>query len=181
MKPIKTPHVLTLTSPSAVSLWKGEFLGQLSDGMWENTRPLDHWRFWHHCDVVLGAVNNLDFALDNWERPRKVGYNFAALIPIVGDRMLKCGRFGKALPELLRHELGGCILDGMPDTLEEFTTNHAKRGDMPRYAAAVYEMVTLEQAARYYATAYTMKEMREDIERIKTALRSANPKSSFRG
>jgi hypothetical protein len=170
---MKTLHTLTLSSPSAVSLWKGEFLGQLSDGMWENTRPFDHWRFWHHCNVVLGAVNNFDPGADNWTRPGKVGYNFAALIPIVGDRMLKCGRFGKANPELLRHELGGCIIDGMPDTLEEFTQNYEKRGDMPAWRATLFNMLTLEQAARYYATSYTMKEMREDIRRIKMALKSA--------
>jgi hypothetical protein len=33
-----------------------EFLmGQISDGLWENTKPDDHWVAWAECDVVVGS------------------------------------------------------------------------------------------------------------------------------
>lgn len=61
-----------------------ELLGQISDGHWENSRPMNHWKAWCHSEVVV--------------RPEKTGisflpvrkYDFAAyeLLRIVRTRMI---------------------------------------------------------------------------------------------
>ena len=66
------------------ALYKHELLGQISDGMWENSRPWDHWKSPCNAEVKIDAEN-----------PRRVGrrtrkYNFTdgQLLEWVGDRMI---------------------------------------------------------------------------------------------
>ena len=66
-----------------VALWNEELVGQLSDGMWENSRPHDHWKPWCNAEVIIDATN---VGRDFWAQ--KDSYNFHALIEYVGDRML---------------------------------------------------------------------------------------------
>lgn len=83
-----------LPTNTAVALWTKEITGQLSDGMWENSRPHDHWQFWnrleakHQPGCVPHVVNNPGTGC--W--CKKNAYNLAALVPIIGDRMLVIGQ-----------------------------------------------------------------------------------------
>src|SRR6266487_2282190 len=66
-------------------LWDEELAGQISDGMWENTKPHNHWEPW--CDatavVAPGNVGRTFYAdKDNYQ------LNSKDLLSIVGDRML---------------------------------------------------------------------------------------------
>jgi len=67
-----------------------EMVGQISDGWWENTRPMDHWR--PICQI--GNWNNVDIdPLNTGFTFRFIGknnYNFAdpELLKIVGPRMI---------------------------------------------------------------------------------------------
>jgi len=66
-----------------------EIQGQLSDGYWENTMPMDHWELWGDLEwhtVVIDPENV--GPQDFW--PRKTGYriNSSELVDCVGDRML---------------------------------------------------------------------------------------------
>lgn len=67
-------------------LFDEELSGQISDGMWENTVPHNHWEVWCDAEVIVDPRNvGRDFyaVRDN--------YNFVnrELISIVGDRMLQ--------------------------------------------------------------------------------------------
>jgi hypothetical protein len=68
------------------ALFENELKGQLSDGMWENTNPHDHWQPWCRCQVVVRptAVGRDFYA-------KKDNYNFSSklLVECVGDRMLE--------------------------------------------------------------------------------------------
>jgi len=67
-------------------LLEREMLGQISDGQWENARPLDHWEPWCNATIIVDPVNvGRDFYA------RKDNYNLTSkyLLDIVGDRMLE--------------------------------------------------------------------------------------------
>jgi hypothetical protein len=62
-----------------------ELDGQISDGMWENARPMDHWIVWCDAEVVVDPTNvGRDFYA------MKDNYNLTSkdLLDVVGDRMI---------------------------------------------------------------------------------------------
>lgn len=79
---------ITVTSAIQAALLEEELKGQISDGMWENTNPRNHWQRPCNATVVVGSAPGHNFRLV------KNNYNFAskALIDCVGDRMLAIGR-----------------------------------------------------------------------------------------
>ena len=81
---------ITFPTPTALALWEKEILGQLSDGMWENSRPHDHWRYWSRLDSEVRA--GICALTGSMGGPQKTCYNLSALIPFIGDRMLKIGQ-----------------------------------------------------------------------------------------
>lgn len=83
-----TIHVKNL---SQSNLWYGEIVGQISDGAWENAKPMDHWEVWSDAEVIIGQpVGYFGFT------PKRTEYNLDVLLPIVGSRMLVMGAAGKA-------------------------------------------------------------------------------------
>ena len=81
-------NTLTLNTNTQAALFKFELAGQISDGHWENTRPMRHWEVWCDATIVVGekAGRNFHAIKDN--------YNFAAkdLLDCVGGRMLVIAR-----------------------------------------------------------------------------------------
>lgn len=86
-------HVLVFENEILRDLWVEELIGQISDGMWENTTN-SCWAFWYNIKVELGEKNEFlneygyDFVGD---RNIKANFGFARLIPYVGDRMIEIG------------------------------------------------------------------------------------------
>lgn len=77
--------VVAFKNVSQAAVWYNELLGQISDGMWENTRPYDHWKAWNRADVIVDAANpGRDFHAfkDNYN------INSRMLLEIVDERML---------------------------------------------------------------------------------------------
>lgn len=71
-------------------LWDFELSGQLSDGRWENSRPYDHWEYWHRDVATVVDPDHVgrDFYV------RRDGYCFTEkdLLEVVGARMLNAVR-----------------------------------------------------------------------------------------
>jgi hypothetical protein len=69
-------------------LWEEELTGQISDGMWENSKDTG-WQFWCAVHQVVGNETKITgWAPDD----TKYNFSFTLLIPIVGDRMIAIGR-----------------------------------------------------------------------------------------
>ena len=66
-------------------LFQVELSGQISDGMWENARPYDHWQPWCGAEV---RVNPSNMGINFY--PRKNNYNFTSkeLLDCIGERMV---------------------------------------------------------------------------------------------
>lgn len=157
---------ITFTSPSAAAIFDEELTGQFSDGMWENSRPYDHWKFWCNLKVAVGTENKVttDCA---WKCGKK-NYNISSLFPIIGDRMLKIGKMAKACGFGVDRR----VAEYMPDSFEEWKACKASGNWEYEWTKKDMEAVTEEQAAAYYATSYTMKDMKEDVKLIKAAMLS---------
>lgn len=81
-------YALVVRNEAQKILFDEELMGQLSDGMWENTRPFDHWKVWADCDVVVAGP---DDEVGRTFYAAKSNYNFTSrdLLDVVGDRMLE--------------------------------------------------------------------------------------------
>ncbi|MFA5025699.1 MAG: hypothetical protein WC503_04290 [Candidatus Shapirobacteria bacterium] len=106
-----------------------EMLGQISDGMWENARPYDHYRPWMKLKEENTVIDPQDIGVDDSFRFAKRNYNFAnkQLLDIVGGRIiLKINLYlkhGQKILDLLAkdHWLIPDSLDSWKDM--EFSTN----------------------------------------------------------
>lgn len=81
-----------LKTKEAVVLWKHEVTGQISDGAWENARPLEHWKFWCDAEVIMdGSIGHEGY-------PMKSNYNLNTLIrnKVVRERMEMLIRFTRS-------------------------------------------------------------------------------------
>lgn len=151
---------ISLPTFSALNLWKHELTGQFSDGMWENSGPDMHYRFWCDLEVVQGQPGvETDFP---W-KCLKTGYRLGALYEYVGDRMVRKGRMGAALGRMLSYE-ESYASEYMPNTYEEWVRRD--KGD------SYMHHVTDEMARKYYTTVYTMKDLKDDMRAVKKAMHS---------
>jgi hypothetical protein len=156
---------------SAVALWNWEITGQISDGMWENTMPYDHWKPWCDMEAHLG---NPRYKTN--QRVVKDGYALGSLKTYVGDRMLVYGQFGKAVGDDIL-KMGNevrTVIEEFPAevfNLEEFKT---KMINNKEWRNKEYYWKGLEQkhVDAFYNTVYTEKDLNNDLKNIKTAMKN---------
>ena len=113
-----TMHVKNL---SQSNLWYAELSGQISDGAWENAKPMDHWEAWSEAEVMVGnPVGYFGFT------PKRTSYNFDQITGIVGARMLLYAAAGKAGLNLSSNDRD------LKGSLESFFTSPAEEtpGDL---------------------------------------------------
>lgn len=87
--------LLNFRNPVQQALFECELMGQISDGMWENAKPYDHWKKWGECDVDCSPNKPLG-RTGFW--PRKDNYNFASpeLLDVIGERMVWLANLAEA-------------------------------------------------------------------------------------
>jgi len=79
-------NTITFRTVAQASMFEKELFGQFSDGMWENTQPHDHWKFWSNLSVNVGE--NVGVIADAWCMKKNYGINRTDLLECVGDRMM---------------------------------------------------------------------------------------------
>lgn len=158
---VKTAGTISLANPVQVALYKGELEGQMSDGAWENTNPMDHWRSMCDANVVVGTPG-MDFM------PRTTyGYNRLLSNPVVAERMLNMARAAVAYPNLDMSKLNWAI---------EYVMDHANKMNEPQQdwqqkyvkdiLAATGEPDIASFVAKVNGTAYSARDLRRDINEI---------------
>lgn len=171
--------MIVLPTLSAAMIWKGELLGQFSDGMWENSGPHGHFEFWYGLQVVVNAEVAPHVLTAMPRACKKTGYNIASLYDIVGGRMVALGRMGRALEklgmtlEMASYDLRGACEEMANMQYTEFLT--AKEKGFPGMHEHQFNRLTkvpLEVAAEFYRTVYTMRDLRDDVKSIKVAMKS---------
>ena len=157
-------------SKTALALWKHEILGQLSDGAWENARPMNHWEFWHHLDSDVGSENKVTlYAMRYSPYCTKNRYNIACLYEYVVDRMLAYGRMATVTDDEKLLELA----DDMPATLGQFLKSRETGVWIRSWHKDELDTINLDIALAFYTSKYGMKELRRDVKDIKEAMKTA--------
>lgn len=88
------PFTLNVRNKAQVVLMNAELKGQISDGMWENAKPTNHWQQITSATVKVGQpLGPVGFI------PKR-GYQFSnpQLLEIIGDRMIEAVRDQADLP-----------------------------------------------------------------------------------
>jgi len=154
---------LNVNSTEQKIIFLTEMQGQLSDGMWENTQPYDHWRPWSsltwdtvHVDSKnAGVQGELKYA-----PKRKYGFNSTFLLDIVGARII------------LKINLWKMLGDDFLKILEEDDSLIPDDGEIPLYTgdywvkkrARMQELGLTEEVLQTAITKgpYTFKNLRKD-------------------
>lgn len=157
--------VISFPTVTALALWKGEVLGQISDGAWENSGPNGHYHFWHNLKSGLGKAQTTATTY-----PEKNNYGLSKLIEYVGDRMLKTGQMAKAAGDADRSFAHAA--DYMPPTLEEWTKSKETGQWKYDFVGKYMEPITPELAKKFYATKYEMPELKRDLALIRSAMKN---------
>lgn len=157
---------ITFTTISALALWEGEITGQLSDGMWENSRPYEHWRFWCDLNPSVGEQNSVKSDVSYRCRKNRYGLTRLLKIDCIQNRMLRMAQMAVALnrcPSYRERVQAECL----PLTFGEYRAmcdheRHQKK----------FSHITSEMARKYYDTEYTLKDLRDDLKIIREAMHS---------
>lgn len=168
-----TTGTIFLPTSSGVALYGAELRGQFSDGMWENCRPFDHWKFWSRLNVQLSQNPTGTVATDASWLCKKNDYSLYALLPVIGDRMLKIGRMGKVTDS----PSTWAAAEYMPTMCSERYSFVAFKAlqvaeDLPGYVRDTLHGVTDDEARAYYRVEYTMKDLKADLTLIKETMRT---------
>lgn len=78
-------NVIYFRNNIQAALFKAELSGQISDGMWENTRPNNHWKPW--CKAEVG-VNPESLGVNFYSSRNNYNFSSKMLLDVVGDRMI---------------------------------------------------------------------------------------------
>jgi putative component of membrane protein insertase Oxa1/YidC/SpoIIIJ protein YidD len=170
---------MTLNSATAVALWTNEICGQISDGMWENSTPHDHWQFWCRLNVAVGPESKVDVAPEAAFSCRKNAYALTRLHQekfedgkyVLRDRMLACGRMCRAGADPTDCNVLHAS-EYMPATLEAFRAAKAEGKWEHDFIAKYMDRVSDELAVKFYEVTYTLKEMNADINLIKRVMKT---------
>ena len=86
---IKSDGTFHFKSTAAANLYSEEITGQISDGAWENARPLNHWQYWCGGKVVVdGTVGRTGTAL-------RTSYSLKSLKRYIKEEMKNAIRIAK--------------------------------------------------------------------------------------
>ena len=156
-------NTLTFRTEEQVAIFKHEMCGQISDGMWENSRPHDHYKIWGNCDVVSGENVGRDFYAE------KDNYNLNGkeLLDIVGLRTILYVKITKLYGEENVGLLGYLFNDD--GNFKGLPTYEGKYYDEIR--EKLNECNLDEIRDRVANTVYTMKNLRADLKEMKAAMK----------
>ena len=181
----KAKGKMILPTMSAAALWEAEISGQISDGMWENAVPHDHYQSWLKLElsVVPGSEPRVETDTMRFSR---TNYNLSRLLNIgsrhepdycIRDRMILKGRMGAALESLAMKYNANVIAaaEYMPAIYEEWAAMNASDAWKHDFAGRYMKTVTDEIARAFYARSesYGLKQMKEDLSLVKAAIKSA--------
>jgi hypothetical protein len=158
--------IMTLPSKIAVALWKVELKGQLSDGIFENSEPYDHWEFWHGVRVVFGESPKCEkisgLCLKNT-------YDFTELIDIIPERLISICRMVKA------GATTGCEIstgDYMPPTLKEFHKRKNTYEDCDfNYCDRRLKLIPDQLAIAYYNVRCSKSDLKKELKLIEKTMK----------
>jgi len=164
---------LTFRTVEQAALFQVELKGQLSDGHWENSRPWDHWRPWCDAQILVGSPVGRNFGAlkDNYDFTSKV------LLDVVGNRMQSIVKLARKYGVDDARFLEEFVLDLEGDFrgVSDWMLKDAKErpdGHYARGLRALEEEFDLDEVRSIVeADTYSMRELRQDLQEMKSTVR----------
>lgn len=153
-----TRGTITFQTRVQAALWKFEIQGQISDGMWENTKPHDHYKFWCSLDARVGE----DLGVSHPQMWTKIkdNYSLTKLVEYVGDRMMNVAKMATVTDD----ERAIYAADHIDDENDHMT--YADGGWRP-----IAEVVDEKTMEKFRAATYTEKDLLRDLREIKRVMK----------
>lgn len=147
-------------------LWDNELSGQISDGMWENTRN-SNWEFWTGLNTKVDESNPRVDARTGG----KTNFNLASpqLLDIVGDRMLAMAKMSKVTTDETVCNAAE-YLEGIK-TEEELHKYLSRSSD---YFKDKLNQISDDQFQEWLKVSYTMSDMKKDLKDMIDIMQTAN-------
>jgi hypothetical protein len=153
--------IIQLENPIQVALYKGMLIGQMSDGAWENSSPMNHWRPMAEAEVRVGKPG-MNFS------PRRT-YGFVNLLQYVGDEMLDLARATKAYPNADLTQLNHAIPYVVQSKPENMKDDWQKKY-VDAILKATGETDINQFLAKVNGQPYGMGELRKDLRAIQNVV-----------
>lgn len=156
---------VTFANSVQATLWIQEFLGQISDGHWENTKNTD-WEVWHDTEVLVDEENvGCDFTC------RKHNFNLRSkdLLEVIEKRLMAYARLHLAgFSNDQINVINSCfkLLDTYEENgyTEEYFANKKKQ---------LLEFTTVEKVKEALAAEnYNARELKKDLKEMKKILKT---------
>ncbi len=194
MSQFKVIGTISFPTRSACAVWRAEILGQMSDGMWENTAPHDHWEFWHRLRTVVNVGAPAGVKLDEGKYApynQKTSYGISGLYDIIGDRMVAYGRMGRVLSTVVDIDIvespdydtrygkdstfDACVhaAEYLQELgLDRFLAEKAAGAFSEPWTERYFKHLDEGTARLFFATRYDMKDLKADVRLIKQAIKT---------
>ena len=153
-------------------LFEHELSGQISDGMWENARPYDHWQ--KPCKLEVELSND---KLGVTTSLMKNNYNFSSkeLLDCISDRMIMIGKIVTSnqfttdeIKILLSNYVNECDDNkAFQMMLTKCNSHYTKRLGITKSINDIYNKMII-----VYDTKYDLKDLKKDLEVIKKAFKT---------
>lgn len=146
------------------ALWENELRGQISDGVWGNSRPRDHYKVWCNAKVEVAKAGE-QTGRNFWAE--KDNYNLLAPVEFVGDRMLVIAALAEMFPDF-EGQLPASVYDFK--SYAEWAAEGKEWADeqVAEWAAAG---ITAEAIAEAEGK-FTMKQLRKELSAMKKIIRT---------
>lgn len=146
------------------ALWENELRGQISDGVWENARPMDHWKVWCNAEVTV-AKNGEPTGRNFWAQ--KDNYDLTSVVQYVGERMLVMAALAEMFPNFEGR---------LPESLYDFKSHAKWAAEGKDWAAkSIGEWTKAGITAEAIAGAegkFTEKQLRKELSAMKKIIRT---------
>lgn len=173
---------LYLENASQAAIFAFEIRGQISDGHWENSRPMNHWKWVCAIDFNINEQFNPSYG-----GPKHKTYDVMGLIRKMisgkkdwewGIRVYQKAKLARVYPEIEKH-LNNCYIGYIAEYLpmtktmeyDEFVEEISKEFHWRKDYLEKANM-TKEIYDAFYAEDYTMKEFKYDAMILDEALRT---------
>lgn len=163
-------------------LYKSELQGQISDGLWENAVPHDHYK--EACQAEPYVAETADkLGPQGWRPRRCYGFNSPQLKEVIGDRMIFAVKLYTAFPALLDVSLSrsdsvlgvvNMVKAGLEETKTKPDGYYAKQSRLVMKLLEVDDVEALIiKLLKADEVKYTAKNLSKDLRALSTIFKNA--------
>ena len=149
--------------------------GQISDGMWENARPYEHWKSWSSLNWNNVNVDPSNVGRDFSVLKDNYNLNSNELVEIVKDRLIFMIKLYMLYPDIAEELFIEEITFENPNSFD-FYTKETTSSYLKACAAKINELGVSKEMLQKVAesSVYGLPELRRDLAGLRKAMKTWN-------